>query len=102
MFNDKYLKFASKEEADSVLYTVTPAVLDEENNLLKDDTLTPRFMNIDVIGTIYERFPVPTPEDYVPVAMDGWHVNVRLLDGEDGSDLDNYVVVPTQLRRVWA
>lgn len=101
---DFYLKFASEAEANSVLYTVTPAVLDEEGNVVSEETTTPNYRNIDVLGTLYEKPPIPLPEDYAPVALDGWHVNVRVVDGEDGTPLESFKVNPEPLvwRRVWA
>lgn len=98
---DFYLKFASEEEARSVLYTVTPAVLNEEGEVVTEEQVKPNYMNIDVLGVIYERPPVDAGEDYVPVALDGYHVNVRVVDGEDGNALQPFAVVPTQPRRVW-
>ena len=98
---DYYLKFASEDEAKAVLYTVTPAVLNEDGEVVSEEQVKPNYMNIDVLGTIYERPPEPTPEDYEPVALDGWHVNVRVVDGEDGEPLKAYAVVPANPRRIW-
>ena len=109
--NDFYLRFADKAQADSVLYTTTPvlAVVDTEGNVITptgEDIVTPNFANIDVIGTIYR----PTGEAYineegmeVPVmaAIDGYHVNVRAVDGEDTSALTSFAVVPSVPMRVW-
>lgn len=85
---DYYLKFKDEAKANSVL-------LDGE---------TPRFKNIDTIGTIY----TPTNEvdaDGYPImaAVDGWHVNVRVVD-EDATDLEPFRVDPEPVTpvRVWA
>lgn len=121
--SDYYLRFTDKAEADSVLYTTTTEYLYEDSygrpypstvELTEEDledrnatfkgietTVTPKFANIDVIGTIYQAIPVDAPEDYVPVAYDGYHVNVRAV-GEDTSALTPYAVVPSVPRRVWA
>jgi len=74
---DYYLKFADEVEANTVLYT------DEH----------PNYRNIDTLGVLYT--------DDQP--LDGWHVNVRVVDGEDGSKLESFKVNPEPLtwRRVW-
>lgn len=82
---DYYLKFIDKEQADSVIYTVT------------EEISKPNYTNIDVVGTIYST-PVEGEE---PVAIDGYHVNVRVLDGEDASVLEQYAVVPANPKRIW-
>lgn len=101
MSNDLYLKFADQAEAESVLYTTTPAVVVDEVEIQPAQT-QPNYRNIDVLGVIYERAPEPVPEDYEPVAIPGFHVNVRLVDGEDGSVLEPYSVIPGNPRRVWS
>lgn len=101
---DFYLKFASEEEARSILYTVTPAVLDEESNVVSEETVKPNFTNIDVLGVLYEKQDIVDPENPPePVPLEGWHVNVRVVDGEDGSTLDAFKVNPEPVtwRRVW-
>ena len=108
--NDLYLKFADKAQADSVLYTTTPvlAVVDTEGNVITpagEDIVTPNFANIDVIGTIYrptgEVETVDGMEVPVMAALDGYHVNVRAVDGEDTSALTSFAVVPSVPMRVW-
>ena len=100
--NDLYLKFADEAEADSVLYTTTDEVTDTLFGIVVQEASSkPNFANIDVIGTIYQAIPVDAPKDYVPVAYDGYHVNVRAV-GEDTSALTPYAVVPSVPRRVWA
>ena len=99
---DFYLKFADEAEAVSILYTVTPEVLDDEGNVTQQASTQPNYRNIDVLGTIYERAPDPLPDPYEPVPVAGWHVNVRLLSGEDAAPLEPFKVIPTQPRRVWA
>ena len=108
--NDLYLKFADKAQADSVLYTTTPvlAVVDTEGNVITpagEDIVTPNFANIDVIGTIYrptgEVETVDGMEVPVMAALDGYHVNVRAVDGEDTSALTSFAVMPSVPMRVW-
>ena len=83
---DLYLKFTDEVASTAVLYT-------------KD---CPNFANIDTIGTIYK----PTGEvdaegSPMMILLDGWHVNVRVVN-EDATSLEAYVVTPTAPMRVWA
>lgn len=102
---DFYLAFADEAEANSVLYTVTPEEVDEDGNVIVEATVKPNYANIDVLGTVYEPAPVPTPEDYVPVPYPApnYGVNVRVVDGEDPTPLEPYAVQPQPFpQRVWA
>ena len=102
MHTDLYLKFADKAEANSVLYTVHPETVDEDGVTVSEAYTTPNYQNIDVLGTLYEAQVIVDPEDPPePVALDGWHVNVRVVEGEDAEALELYSVIPTQPRRVW-
>ena len=103
-----YLAFEDEAQATSVLYTttVTPEVLDEEGNVITEEviTVTPNYANIDVLGTVYEPAPIPTPEDYVPIPYPApnYGVNVLVLQSEDPAPLAPYAVNPTLPQRVWA
>jgi len=101
---DFYLKFASEEEARTVLYTVTPAVLNEEGEVVTEEQVKPNYMNIDVLGVLYEpQAPLGlTDEPVDPVPLEGWHVNVRTINDEDGAPLDAFKVTPKAPRRVWS
>jgi hypothetical protein len=83
MYTNLYLCFADQAQADSILYT----------------ELTPNYVNIDTLGIIYERQDDP---DVEPIPEEGWHINVRLLEDEDGAPLIPFQVYPTVPRRVWA
>jgi len=101
---DFYLKFASEEEARTVLYTVTPAVLNEEGEVVTEEQTKPNYMNIDVLGVLYEKQEIVDPENPPePVPMEGWHVNVRVMADENGEPLEAFKVnpEPQQWRRVW-
>lgn len=103
MWTDLYLKFNSEAEANSVLYTTHPAQLDDDGVTISEEYTTPNYMNIDVLGVLYENQPIPDPENPpTPIPLPGWHVNVRVLATEDPTPLEPYAVVPTQPRRVWA
>ena len=97
---DFYLKFTDEAEATSVLYTQEPTAWDEEGNVTATE---PRqaYANISTIGIIYK----PTGEtdaegNPVMAALDGWHVNVRVV-GEDATALEAFAVTPTLPVRVW-
>jgi len=73
---DKYLSFTDEAQAKTVLFT------EDQSN----------YANIDTIGVIYKD------EQAIP----GWHVNVRLVDGEDAEALKSFEVTPETPMRVWA
>jgi hypothetical protein len=96
MYIDKYLKFPAKSFADAVLYTLHPKVVDEDNKILHEEYYTPNYANVDVIGILYSQ----DGEELVP--MEGWHVNVRVIEGlEDADILADFEVIPQHPRRVW-
>lgn len=97
---DFFLKFQSEEAANAVLYTTHSEVLDEEGNVVSEAYTTPNYINIDVLGILYQK--QDNPED-TPIPLDGWHVNVRTMPDEDSSALQAYEVTPTPSvwRRVW-
>jgi hypothetical protein len=102
---DLYLAFPDQAAADVVLYTTHAAVTDEEGNVTAEAYVTPNYANIDTIGLIYK----PTGEmlmgedgEYPEMeAIEGWHVNVRLVDGEDAEALEPFEVSPQTPVRVW-
>jgi hypothetical protein len=100
--SDLYLRFSDESEAKSVLYTKVPTAWDEEGEPTEWYEQA-NFANIDVIGVITEGGEWDAEGKVVvePVALDGWHVNVRLV-GEDGSALEPFKVEPEHPRRVWA
>jgi hypothetical protein len=109
MYEDFYLAFQDEAEARSVLYTVTPetTVVDENTGeeVIVEEQVTPNYQNIDILGTVYEPAPEPTPEDYepVPYPAPNYGVNVRLVPGEDAAALQPYAVTPAPFpQRVWA
>lgn len=87
---DYYLKFETEEQAAEVLYG--SILLEESGEIVR----IPRYQNTDVIGTLYDV----TGEE--PVALDGWHVNVRLLPSEDSAPLEPFATQPAHPRRVFA
>jgi hypothetical protein len=98
MYQDFRLRFATEAEATAVLYEQVATAFDDEGNPTEFEP-RPRFRNIDVIGVIYE----PSDDsDAEPVALPGWHVNVRALDGENTEGLEAFEVHPESPVRVWA
>ena len=95
---DLYLAFPDQAAADAVLYTTHDAVTDEEGNVTAEAYVTPNYANIDTLGILYERQDDPEAE---PVAISGWHINIRLVEGEDATALQAFEVHPTLPRRVW-
>lgn len=59
-----------------------------------------------VIGTIYEIPPEPTPEDYVPVPLPGYAVNLRFnpwgSETDIPDDMVQYIVTPADPRYTFA
>ena len=100
MYRDLYLKFDSEAQAQPYLYeqVVTKWSDDEPPVPVKWDW-RPRFLNIDILGVLYEAHDPqdPTP----PVPLPGWHVNVRAMPDEDVSALESFKVYPQLPRRVW-
>ncbi len=103
MYSDLYLKFSDEAQADAILYTVHPEEVDEDGTVIVEAYTTPNYQNIDTLGIIYVNQPIPDPENPPPpIPEEGWHINIRLVDGEDGATLVPFEVYPTVPRRVWA
>jgi hypothetical protein len=107
---DIYLSFQNEAESLPILYTIVPTeyVLNAKGKPTKEvkteEYLQPNYQNISVLGTVYQRPPIPTPKDYEPKPYlpPNYGVNIRLLDGEDIEPLRPYMVYPTNPMRVWA
>jgi hypothetical protein len=100
-----YLAFTDEAQADSVLYTVHPAVTDIDGNVITEAYTTPNYANISVLGTVYQPAPDPLPDPYVPVPYPApnYGVNVLVIDGEDPTPLEPYSVNPAPFpQRIWA
>lgn len=93
MYKDYFLRFDNEDEALIQLY-------EEE----ADDTRTPKYAAIDVIGIIYKPTGkmIDTDEGEVPemAPIDGWHVNVR--HNAAAPELDQWRVYPETPARMWA
>jgi hypothetical protein len=105
MYTDYYLKFPDKTTAYSVLYHTEGAVEADPEMGIEASPGHPvaNYTNIDVLGVLYIEQDIPDPENPpTPVAMDGWHVNVRAISGEDEEALEPYAITLATPRRVWA
>lgn len=97
------LKFSDEAQAESILYTEHPIVVDADGAILAEAHATPNFHNIDVIGQISKTTgETDANGEPVMVALDGWHVNVFLLPEEDVTTLEPFIVTPLTPSRVWA
>lgn len=121
---DYYLKFASKQEAETVLtkLNILVKVVEEDST---EYLPASSFVSIDFIGTIYKPTGVTlTSEEGLEYpemkALDGYHVNLRFaylpstyaVDAETGEQVEipsvipdalaPYIVEPTSPSRVWA
>lgn len=105
---DYFLSFPDEAAARSVLYRTEGAVeADPENGIeAREGYEMPNYMNIDTIGVIYkptgtfvetEDGPQPNMEP-----IPNWHVNIRLMPGENAAALEPFAVTPKTPVRVWA
>lgn len=107
MYTDVYLSFSDEAAARAVLYRTEGAVEanPEMGTEASEGYEVANFANIDTIGVIYKPTGATTEQDgmAVPVMapIPGWHVNVRMADGEDGSSLEPFAVTPKTPMRVW-
>jgi hypothetical protein len=99
---DLYLKFTDEPQANSVLYTEVPTAWDDEGEPTEWEP-KPNYANIDTIGVIYEGGEWDDEGNVItePAALSGWHVNVRLVNGENIEALEPFAVQPKTLLRVW-
>ena len=94
MYADYFLKFANQAEAEAILFTTHPEVVDADGTVTAEAYQTPNFQNIDLIGTLYH-------DDGEP--YEGYHANVRLVLGAESPEaFAGYEVFPAAPRRVWA
>ena len=104
---DLYLSFADEAAARAVLYRIEGAVeADPENGIEASEGYeVANYANIDTIGVIYKPTgnTIDTDDGPIPetAPIDGWHVNVRLMPGEDAASLEPFVVTPKSPVRVW-
>jgi hypothetical protein len=101
---DYYLQFESESTAMAVLYTQVPTEWDTEGTPTATESRA-NYANIDVIGTIYKPTGEVQDTDDGPVplmeTLPGYHVNVRVMLGEDHTALEPFAVTPSTPQRTW-
>jgi hypothetical protein len=102
---DLYLSFPDEASAKAVLYRIEGAQEATEATEAVEGYEVQNYANIDTLGVIYKPTGETTEQDGIPVpvleALAGWHVNVRLMDNEDGSMLEPFAVTPSTPLRIW-
>jgi hypothetical protein len=107
-YTDLYLKFADEAEMRSVLFEKVPTEWDRsdpENLIATSWEEQQIFRNTDILGIIYKggSWDEEGTEVDPPVALDGFHCNVRALPGESVDVLELYKIeTPNSPERVWA
>lgn len=108
-FTDLYLKFENEDEMRSVLFEKVPTEWDrtDPENPVATAWGEERqlFRNTDIFGVIYEggSWDEEGNEVEPPVALEGFHCNVRALPGESVDILEPYKIeTPNSPERVWA
>jgi len=107
-FTDLYLKFENEDEMRSVLFEKVPTAWDNtdpENIIETEWEERQLFRNTDILGVIYEggSWDEEGNEVEAPVALEGFHCNVRALPGEQVDTLETHKIeTPNSPERVWA
>ncbi len=107
-FQDYYLKFENEDEMRSVLFEKVPTAwdnTDQENPIETEWEEQQLYRNTDIIGVIYKggSWDEEGNEVEAPVALEGFHCNVRALPGESTDTLESYKIeTPNSPERVWA
>jgi hypothetical protein len=108
-YTDLMLKFDDDAQAQTYLYDKVAIAWDRtdpENPVETEWEDRPKFRNIDTLGVIYTggSWDAEGNQIEAPVAEDGWHVNLRCLEGENAVPLYGFIVTPAPAtpRRVWA
>ena len=107
-FKDYYLKFKNEDEMRSVLFEKVPTAwdnTDQENPIETEWEEQQLYRNTDIIGVIYKggSWDEEGNEVEAPVALEGFHCNVRALPGESTDTLESYKIeTPNSPERVWA
>ena len=106
MYTDLCLKFTSEQAAKDVLFSKVAIAWDTTNPEAPVETEwedRANYANIDTIGVMYTGGEWDAEGNVIvePTPVDGWHVNVRLADGEDVAKLDPYAITVQTPLRVW-
>jgi hypothetical protein len=93
MSQERYLVFPDEATAVEALYDAIPIRFDEQGEPT-DFVRVPKYLNIDTIGIMTTGGEIDQEGNVItePTVIPGWHVNVLLLDGEDGDALAPYAI----------
>ena len=91
------LKFDDEQQAKAYLYDKVAIAWDNsdpESPIETDWEYRPKFRNIDTLGVIYTggSWDEEGTQIEAPVAEDGWHVNLRCLEGENAVPLYGFLL----------
>jgi hypothetical protein len=96
---DYYLSFPDEATAKALLYRTEGAVEATDTTEAVEGYEVGNYLNIDTIGVIYK--PTGETDEEVMEPIPGWHVNIRLMPGEDPAPFAPYQVNPVTPMRVW-
>lgn len=105
---DYYLKFPNESEANQIIFTEVATEWDDtdpENPIPTDFEQIPNYRNIDILGTLYNDDGQYDEEGNVitePTPKEGWHINIRVLEGESIEPLLPYSIHPESPTRIWS
>ena len=93
-----FLKFPNESTANSVLFT-REFMTDDDGTT--NEYLKPKYQNISTVGYIYSDECLK--EEGMPpiLAVAGWHVNLMLMEDEDITPLEDFIVIPKNPVRDW-
>jgi len=91
---DYLYKFPDEQTAKTVLAENFDHLIDETGWKTSGEGYA-----LDPVGILTDT-DMTDPENPVSTVLDGWHVNLRVLDDRP-DPAPSYAVTPTQQRRVW-
>ena len=109
-YTDLYLKFKDEAEMRSVLFEKVPTKFEDATEpggepIPVEFEERQLYRNTDIVGLIYKGGSWDEEGNEVdpPVALEGFHCNVRALPGESLDTLEPYKIeTPNSPERVWA
>ena len=110
MYTDYYLKFADEAECRATLFEKVAIAWEPQDDPEAERVATkweerPRFRNIDILPLVVDQagtYDEEGNELTAPVFIDGYHANVRALDGEPVDLIERFKVNVNSPARVWA
>ena len=110
MYTDYYLKFADEAECRATLFEKVAIAWEPQDDPETEPVATeweerPRFRNIDILPLVVDQagtYDEEGNELTAPVFADGYHANVRALNGEQVDLIERFKVNVNSPARVWA